>query len=238
MARHRSSDSAYRSTPSAVDDRPARAVRCRPGIATLVAGLCSILVIGLSIPSSSQAGATRGGLFGSQEIHSTNLAQFPKWRGTLERFDQELASCVPGDCGLRRWRDMLLPLNGQDARTQLRLINRAVNRFRYVEDFANWRRADYWATPLQFLARSGDCEDFAIAKYMALRELGIPSQDMRIVILRDHSRQVMHAVLAVYVDGRPYVLDNLRDAVVAAEDIDTYEPIYSINEQGWWLHRI
>lgn len=237
MARLRCNATDCRPVSDAIGDRPLRVVPRRRSILTLAAGMCSVFVICASAPTSSDAGATGVGLFGSREFPSANLSSFPKWRGTLERFAQELASCSPDDCALRRWRDLLLPLNGQDVKTQLRLINRAINKFHYVDDHANWHRADYWATPLQFLDRSGDCEDFAIAKYMALRELGIPGRDMRIVILRDHARHMMHAVLAVYVDGRPYVLDNLRDAVVAAEDIETYEPIYSINEQGWWLHR-
>lgn len=204
----------------------------------LLAGVYSAFLIGPVASSSSDAGAIASGLFGSREFHSTNLSRFPKWRGALERFEQELASCETESCDLRQWQGLLSPIKGLDARTQLILVNRAINKFRYVEDYANWRRDDYWATPLQFLNRNGDCEDFAIAKYMALRELGTPGQNMRIVILRDHVRHVMHAVLAVYVDGAPYILDNLRDAVVAADKITTYEPIYSINEQGWWLHRI
>ena len=237
MARHRCNASACRYRFDNHDEQPARARKRRLPRLVMVAGVCSALLLGPVALSSSDAGATVSGLFGSREFHSTNLTKFPKWRGALERFEVELASCAAQDCSLQEWQSLLSPLDGLDAMTQLRLVNRAINKFRYVEDYANWQRADYWATPLQFLDRSGDCEDFAIAKYMALRELGIPSRDMRIVILRDHARHAMHAVLAVYVDGRPYILDNLRDAVVAADNIMTYEPIYSINEQGWWLHR-
>ena len=57
------------------------------------------------------------------------------------------------------------------------------------------------------------------------------------VIVNDRARRATHAVLAVYVDGRPLILDNLRNDVVAADLIGDYEPVYSINEQGWWLHR-
>ncbi len=121
--------------------------------------------------------------------------------------------------------------------TRLALLSRAINRHRYVEDAVTWQRADYWETPLQFLDRNGDCEDFAIAKYLALRELGMPASDMRIVVVRDQARYVMHAVLVVYVEDRALIPDNLRDEIVSAELIRNCEPIYSINEQGWWLHR-
>lgn len=236
MARRHRSASACRNRSSDQTHPSRPAVHGRTAL-VLAAGLWSALFLGFAASSSSQAGSTVPGLFGSQEFHSRNLATFEKWRDTLDRFERELASCAPDDCGLPQWQDLISPLGGQDVATQLRLINRAVNKFRYVDDSTNWQRADYWATPLQFLDRSGDCEDYAIAKYMALREIGVPARDMRIVVLHDRARNMKHAVLAVYVDGRPYILDIWNDDVVAADEIGTYEPIYSINEQGWWLHR-
>jgi predicted transglutaminase-like cysteine proteinase len=47
----------------------------------------------------------------------------------------------------------------------------------------------------------------------------------------------MHAILAVYIRGRVLILDSLYDAIVETDAIDHYEPVYSINEEGWWLHR-
>jgi len=120
---------------------------------------------------------------------------------------------------------------------RLKLVDKARNRHRHIEDRASRDLADYWETPLQFLDRSGDCEDFAIAKYLALRAGGMPAEDMRVVIVRDHARRRMHAVLAVYVRGRASILDSLYDAIVEADVIDHCEPIHSINEQGRWLHR-
>ena len=164
-------------------------------------------------------------------------AAFPKWRAMLARFNQELADCSPDHCRIEEWQQLVFSLQGHNALAQLKLVNAAINRHRYVDDWANWDLADYWETPLQFLDRSGDCEDFAIAKYLALRAAGMPADAMRIVIVRDHARQRMHAVLAVYVRGRALILDSLYDAIVEADAIDHYEPIYSINERGWWLHR-
>jgi len=106
---------------------------------------------------------------------------------------------------------LLDELRGSKEITRLALLNRSINRHRYVEDAVNWQRADYWEAPLEFLDRSGDCEDFAIAKYLALRAIGMPVSDMRIVVVRDQARNVMHAVLAVYLEGRALILNNLRD---------------------------
>ncbi len=191
----------------------------------------------LGITGTAWAGIGQVGLFRTRELPSANLTSFSKWRDMLLRFERELAACTPDRCRLGEWQQLVASLHGRNAMAQLKLVNKAVNGHRYVEDWANWELADYWATPLQFLDRSGDCEDFAIAKYLALRASGMPAEDTRIVIVRDHERQRMHAILAVYVRGRALILDSLYDAIVEADVINHYEPIYSINEQGWWLHR-
>ena len=201
----------------------------------LVAAVSAAL---LCSATSAPAGIVRTGLFGTTEIESPNLKRFPKWRGTLDRFADELRSCErTARCRIGEWNDLIASLRGWDVPTQLALLNVYVNRYPYVEDRINWHQADYWATPLQFLARSGDCEDFAITKYLALRELGTATDDMRIVIVRDRARGIAHAVLAVYIDGRAMILDNQRDDVIGADLISGYVPVYSLNERGWWLHR-
>lgn len=176
-------------------------------------------------------------LFGTTEIHSSNLKMFPKWRGTLELFERELKSCGPGQCKKKEWETVIDGLRGKDLMTQLREINTEMNDKRYITDPVNWNLPDYWATPLQFMRKNGDCEDYAIAKYMALRDLGVSVDDMRIVVLNDLNLRIAHAVLAVYVSGKPYILDNQISKVVPASSIHHYQPVYSINENGWWLHR-
>jgi predicted transglutaminase-like cysteine proteinase len=199
--------------------------------------IAASLIALFCITATASAGISQIGLFRTHELHSANLTSFPKWQDMLARFQHELAECMPDRCGLYEWQQLVASLHGRNAMAQLKLVNSAINRHRYVEDWANWDLADYWETPLQFLDRSGDCEDFAIAKYLALREAGMPAENMRIVIVRDQARHRMHAVLAVYARRRVLILDSLYDAIVEADAIDHYEPIYSINEQGWWLHR-
>jgi predicted transglutaminase-like cysteine proteinase len=176
-------------------------------------------------------------LFGSREIHSANLKMFPKWRGTLQRFEEELKSCETGQCRKKQWQSVIDGLRGKDLMTQLRELNTEMNDKRYITDPVNWNLPDYWATPFQFLRKNGDCEDYAISKYMALRDLGVAAEDMRIVVLNDLNLRIAHAVLAVYVNGKPYILDNQISKVVPATSIRHYQPVYSINENGWWLHR-
>ncbi|HZF35384.1 MAG TPA: transglutaminase-like cysteine peptidase [Candidatus Angelobacter sp.] len=176
-------------------------------------------------------------LFGTAELHSSNLKMFPKWRGMLRLFENELKTCGPDQCRKTEWQAIVERLRGKDIMTQLREINTEMNKRPYITDQVNWNLPDYWATPLQFLQKGGDCEDFAIAKYMALRAVGVPVEDMRIVVLNDLNLGIAHAVLAVYVNANPYILDNQISKVVPASTIRHYQPVYSINENGWWLHR-
>jgi predicted transglutaminase-like cysteine proteinase len=162
---------------------------------------------------------------------------FPKWRHALEAFDDQVKTCRMTECN-GKWQAFVQRLRGKALTVQLRETNAWFNDNRYIADDVNWALPDYWATPFEFLQKAGgDCEDYAIAKYMMLRAVGVPADDMRIVVLRDISSRVDHAVLAVYVNGSPYVLDNLFSSVVPANSLGSYQPIYSINEHGWWLHR-
>ena len=61
--------------------------------------------------------------------------------------------------------------------------------------------ADFWASPLQTLGSgAGDCEDYAIVKYVVLRELGITADDPRLIIVQDQKRETGHAVVSTTID--------------------------------------
>lgn len=183
-------------------------------------------------------------LFGSKEVRSANLGPFQKWTWMLDRQRDE-KSLYDGPCTARRfnrchlqeWRQLLKDIAVQDRQAQLEAVNSFMNRAPYVTDPVNYGVPDYWATPLQFLSKDGDCEDYAIAKYESLRQLGFPDEQMRIVVVDDLNLRVAHAILVVYMGERAYVLDNQISRVVPAEIINHYKPIYSINEHAWWLHR-
>ena len=72
------------------------------------------------------------------------------------------------------WAALLRGLDGVPPRAQVEAVNRFVNGWTYRADADNYGRSDYWATPLEFFRRSGDCEDYVIAKYRSLRLLGLP----------------------------------------------------------------
>lgn len=209
----------------------------RAGIAVAAMLAVSSMLAGGPAFADQIAAVSQSRLFGTKEIHSTNLKMFPKWRGTLDRFHDELQSCGPDKCKKKQWDALIAQLRDKDLMAQLREVNVKLNDKRYITDPVNWNLPDYWATPFQFLRKNCDCEDYAISKYMALRELGVPAEDMRIVVLNDLNLGIAHAVLAVYVNGKPYILDNQTSKVVPANAIHHYQPVYSINEDGWWLHR-
>ena len=87
-----------------------------------------------------------------------------------------------------------------------------------MSDLAQYGQIDVWSSPLVTFAHgAGDCEDYAIAKFVALRLAGIAADDLRIVIMHDTIRGEDHAVAAARLDGHWLTLDNRRMAMV--EDV-------------------
>jgi len=141
-------------------------------------------------------------------------------------------------CNKSLWMKIKLLPKNSTILDKLKLINKIVNEEKYIIDPINWNMADYWATPNQFSIKDGDCEDYAISKYMILKNIGFPKESMRVVILNDENLEILHAVLAVYTeDGKIYILDNQISSVLEDREIHHYRPIYSINELYWWKHK-
>ena len=191
-----------------------------------------------------QANADTIKLFGTKERKSSRLKSFQKWVDMLDRhFDGNNTtsrSCdqlSTGQCNVAKWNRFVDDMKQQDTTSQIRKVNSHMNNYRYIIDPINWGLPDYWATPFQFFIKDGDCEDYAISKYMTLKALGFPEDNMRIVVLKDHNLDIMHAVLAVYANNTIYILDNQISSVVEHSSIHHYEPVYSINESAWWRHR-
>lgn len=174
-------------------------------------------------------------LFETQEKRSSNLKAFTKWTGMFDRFESQLRNASTKSY-MEGWARELSQFSGMSLKQMARQVNRVVNQTRYIEDKNLWGKTDYWATPAEFLKRGGDCEDFAITKYTALRALGVPESRLRIAIVQDEIKNIPHAVLVVYTDGGAYVLDNQIKTLIDADNMTRYRPIFSINRQAWWLH--
>lgn len=202
--------------------------------------LCAPLLAGMAWAQEEAPG-----IFQSMEVAKTDLAPFPKWLGAKAKAEQEMANfdadCKPTEvnpCGINAWAKKIETLRGVPLLEQLQAVNDYLNQANYVVDMINWGIKDYWSSPGEFFSRFGDCEDYAIAKFLTLRELGVPGKNMRIVVLQDQSLNVAHAVLAVYLADRTLVLDNQIPQVVPEQSILHYLPFFSLNEEGWWLHRV
>jgi len=174
-------------------------------------------------------------LFGSTEKRSTSLKAFTKWTTMFERFNASLNSSS-GSAEITKFQRDLQELKGMPLNKMVVRVNDMMNAKRYVTDQANYGQTDYWATPVEFLKRGGDCEDYAIAKYTALKALGVPENRLRIAIVQDLQKNVPHAILIVYTDQGAMVLDNQMKAPVSVDRVTHYKPIFSINQEAWWLH--
>ena len=172
-------------------------------------------------------------LFGSRTVVNSDLNDLPQWLQTLTRHGLEDRPERPV---LKEWYLLLRELEGQPRHTQLQRVNTFINRQRYTLDQVNYGVEDYWAVVREFLAVAGDCEDFTISKFFSLRRLGFSPEALRIVILQDTNLGIAHAVLAVEHEGQALILDNQTNAILPDTRIIHYTPLYSVNEQHWWLH--
>jgi predicted transglutaminase-like cysteine proteinase len=123
-------------------------------------------------------------------------------------------------------------------RARLGEINRAINlKLKPMSDLALYGAEDVWSPPLATLALgAGDCEDYAIAKFVALQEAGVSPDDLRIVILRDDRREEDHAVVAARLDGNWLTLDNRHMAMVEDHDVRRYRPVFLVDRDGVKLY--
>lgn len=189
----------------------------------------------LSISAEFASVAAYPALFGSEEKRSGNLSAFTKWTGMFDKFDRQMGD--PSNRKImQRWQENLRDFTGLPLDKMADKVNRLVNESDYILDNRNWGQSDYWATPVEFLKKGGDCEDFAIAKYTALRALGVPEDRLRVAIIHDKVKNIPHAVLVVYTDNDALILDNQEKRTLRASQVERYRPIFSINRDGWWLH--
>ncbi len=145
--------------------------------------------------------------------------------------------------GLHALEPLLDAASEFDDAGKLLAVNQFFNRrIRFREDAEVWGQADYWASPLELLAKGeGDCEDFAIAKYFSLLALGMPSSQLRLVYVQAQRagaqiRAQPHMVLAHYASpgGDPAILDNLVAEVRPASQRADLTPVFSFNSDGLW----
>jgi predicted transglutaminase-like cysteine proteinase len=223
----------------------------RRAISLVAAVLGGGLALMVMMTGSAQAAA-----FGMQPYYAIKLALEPfgrggetlrsgglqhKWhtitvalrseRGVLAQCRADMESCPSA---ARRFLAVIDKAQAREGEIRIAELNRAINlSIRPVSDMEQYGVEEFWASPLTaFSSGAGDCEDYAIAKYAALRELGFSADDVRLVVVHDRASNEDHAVAAVRYQGRWLILDNRTLAVRADAEITTFKPLFVLNDQG------
>jgi predicted transglutaminase-like cysteine proteinase len=180
--------------------------------------------------------------FGLLAFRAPEGLLWAKWRGVEAAIDEEagtLAQCrhdverCPSSAALR-FLAMIDEAQKAAGREKLDAVNRMINSaIVYTSDLAQHGVADLWSAPLETLASGrGDCEDYAIAKYVLLRESGVAAQDLRLLLVRDRSISQDHAVLAVREADRWLILDNRWAALTDSSEARHLTPLFAIDHKG------
>jgi len=171
---------------------------------------------------------------------------YPNPQAALPNMEKmlQLAQARYGSMGVlvvNQWREMLAKAKSEAEAVQLAQINDFFNRrIVFEDDPVIWGKTDYWATPLETMGRGrGDCEDFAIAKYVSLRGLGVSIDKLRMTYVRAQlgTATQAHMVLAYYSspDADPLILDNVITEIRPASRRSDLTPVFSFNSEGLWL---
>ncbi|MGB1262445.1 MAG: transglutaminase-like cysteine peptidase [Cognaticolwellia sp.] len=167
-------------------------------------------------------------------------------QSTLSLDEKKIISALEKNYGIRAgkrakaWFKLMQPNAEDTALAQLTKVNQFFNMFRFVEDSKLWGLSNYWATPVEFIGvNGGDCEDYSIAKYFTLIELGIPDEKMRITMVKALKPNQYHMVLAYYdtPSAVPLILDNLDGVIKPATQRNDLIPVYSFNASQLWLNK-
>lgn len=183
-------------------------------------------------------------LFGSIEMRRDSLRGLQQWQrvvSAMQAAGSRFSSCAGNvaSCNssmLKSWREIVVAAKRLPYKERLKSVNESFNRWPYKLDMEVYGVREYWATPKEFIIHSGDCEDYSIAKYYALRNVGYSEEELRIVVLLDTIRGYGHAVLAVYVGSDILILDNTTPLVLSHIRFSHYRPQVSMNEISRWAH--
>ena len=151
------------------------------------------------------------------------------WSAMRARFATEAAS--------PKWQSLVDGLDRLPIDRQLEFANRAINLAHHGRDIDIWGRDDYWATPAELLARGGDCEDFATAKFMLLKDAGVSPSRMLVVVLRATLARASHAVLVVHTADGPMVLDSLKSKIYAFTPRMAARMAFAVNDTDMLVPR-
>ena len=178
--------------------------------------LALFLTLGGGVAQAQSANRLEAAFFDGGSWRSSDLSKVPFWNDLLRREGRPVIAVTPQTPD----EALLARINGQ------------INASRFRDDAGS---ADHWETPEELRVRGGDCEDFAVAKYFALRAAGVSPDAMWIAVVVDERTNQRHAVLLVQLPGGVETLDNLHSEVTPIEALAGYRPILAVNENAWQL---
>lgn len=135
------------------------------------------------------------------------------------------------------WQNILKDDKDLPELKKLEVVNQFFNLLEYRSDIQQWGKEDYWATPLEFIVSGGgDCEDYTVAKYFTLIELGVPDDKLLITYVKHLQLNMAHMVLSYYPtpESTPLILDNFNKEILPADKRMDLQPIYGFNGKGLW----
>jgi predicted transglutaminase-like cysteine proteinase len=180
-------------------------------------------------------------LFGLESVAVARGEILTKWnrvaaeiaadRDVLRRCREAAATCP---ASAQKLLAVIAEGQAREGRARIGTINRAINlAIKPMSDLAQWGVIDRWSAPLETLSSGrGDCEDYAIAKYVALGEAGFSEDKLRLVIVRDLGLGEDHAILAVRDSEKWLLLDNRRLVLVEDGELQRVEPLFALNRDG------
>lgn len=189
-----------------------------------------------AIPSIARAAAQP---FGLEKARPVRGRLHDKWTAAKNEMQAErltLMACRedPESCpaNARKFLAVVDKALARDGWARVAEINRSINlNITPADDADQYGVVDRWASPLTtFTSNAGDCEDYAIAKYAALREAGIRENDLRLVVVYDRARREHHAVTAVRHAGNWLVLDNRTHEMRRDIEIAQFDPMFVIDK--------
>lgn len=120
-------------------------------------------------------------------------------------------------------------------------VNRFFNQLEYRSDMSTWQKKDYWASRLEFLGKGqGDCEDFAVAKFLTLKQLGVPQEKLFLTYVKAIGYpEAAHLVVAYYKKPGtvPFILDNYNKRILPASQRPDLVPVYSFTASDLYLQK-
>lgn len=159
-------------------------------------------------------------------------------------FDRKLLKKVEQKYGLFAKRrvealnSLMLKLKNTTEEEKIKQVNDFFNKMRWTDDMSLWGQRDYWATRMEFIGKdAGDCEDFVIAKYFTLKQLGISTKKLYFTYVKAVDYNQAHMVLSYYKKPKtvPLVLDNINKKILPATKRNDLVPVYSFNGDSLYL---